>query len=323
LESNGIQTVIKKDQNSDNDEESITNLQFITNGLYYKKKYVLKFDFGEEKNDKLLKEKEEYNNFVNKLKHKLSKDYGVKPEQIIVTCPEKGSFKVQIIFASDEFNQLDTNEFENKFRNEVEYPELKNLKTIHTDVIMGACKLSKTQLDPAGNRSSGWGINEKRGNKPYYPPLGWTGIGLKVWDKYENNTWIGMDNIPGEWCVAYHGVGSGQTSDNVKNVTGLIYKGSFRPGSGQAHKDHPDKYHPGHNVGEGVYCTPKIETAEEYAGISEINGKRYQTVLMVRVKPEAIRNCDICSSSKNDNYWVVNGTTDEIRPYRILYKACN
>ena len=43
---------------------------------------------------------------------------------------------------------------------------------------------------------------------------------------------------------------------------------------------------------------------------------------MVRVKPEAIRNCDICSDSKNDNDWVVNGTTDEIRPYRILYKEC-
>ena len=131
-----------------------------------------------------------------------------------------------------------------------------------------------------------------------------------------------MDNIPGEWCVAYHGVGSGQTSDNVKNVTGLIYKGSFRPGSGQAHKDHPDKYHPGHNVGEGVYCTPKIETADEYAGISEINGKRYKTVLMVRVKNEAIRNCTNCPEANNDNYWVVNGTTDEIRPYRILYKEC-
>ena len=47
LESNGIQTVISKKNNDE--EESITNLQFITNGLYYKKKYVLKFDFGDEK----------------------------------------------------------------------------------------------------------------------------------------------------------------------------------------------------------------------------------------------------------------------------------
>ena len=54
---------------------------------------------------------------------------------------------------------------------------------------MGACKLTKKQLDARGNRESGWGINEKRGNRPYYPPLGWIGIGLNVMDKYESNVW--------------------------------------------------------------------------------------------------------------------------------------
>ena len=36
---------------------------------------------------------------------------------------------------------------------------------------------------------------------------------------------------------------------------------------------------------------------------------------MVRVKPKAIR----CPKTM-ESYWIVNGTTDEIRPYRILYK---
>ena len=40
---------------------------------------------------------------------------------------------------------------------------------------------------------------------------------------------------------------------------------------------------------------------------------------MVRVRPNAIRQCN-CGYAKD--YWVVNGTTDEIRPYRILYKQC-
>ena len=62
---------------------------------------------------------------------------------------------------------------------------------------------------------------------------------------------------------------------------------------------------------------------EQYAGISVINGVKYKTVLMVRVKPEAIRYCDQCFGSRAPyNYWVVNGTEDEIRPYRILYKKC-
>ena len=125
-----------------------------------------------------------------------------------------------------------------------------------------------------------------------------------------------MKNISGEWCVAYHGVGNGQSSDNVKNVTGLIYKGNFKKGSRQVHRNCLDKYHQGQKVGEGVYCTPNIKTAEGYAEISNINGKSYKTVLMVRVNPESIRSCT-CTS----DYWVVNGTNDEIRPYRILYKS--
>ena len=140
-----------------------------------------------------------------------------------------------------------------------------------------------------------------------------------------DNTWIGMDNIEGEWCVAYHGVGRGNESEKVKKITGLIIKGDekvkkggkpeFKPGSNQVHSCCEDQYHPGKLVGEGVYCTPTISTADEYSGISEINGKKYKTVLMVRVKPDAIRGCE-----DSGDYWVVNGTTDEIRPYRILYK---
>ena len=182
---------------------------------------------------------------------------------------------------------------------------------------MSGCKLSKGQLDARGNRVDGWGINEKRGGKPYDPPIGWKGIGLRVIDKYDNgnNTWIGMDNSKGEWCVAYHGVG--RNKKNVQERTGLIVKGGFNPGPNQVHKDHPDLNHPGRKVGEGVYCTPSINVAELYSGVSQIHGKNYKTVLMVRVKPDAIRYC-----KDQSDYWVVNGTTDEIRPYRILYKEC-
>ena len=39
---------------------------------------------------------------------------------------------------------------------------------------------------------------------------------------------------------------------------------------------------------------------------------------MARVKPNVFRTCE-----DQKNYWVVNGTKDEIRPYRILYKCVN
>ena len=321
LEKNGIKTIIQSDcKGNDDADEAATSLQFISNGLIFRKKYDLHFEFGPKRNEELLNNKTEYEKFKSLLKSKISKDYNIPMDEIIVTYPQKGSFHVQIIFQSDEFNDLDLDEFKRKFKNDKEYAELCHLKEIHEDVIMSACKLSRTQLDPRGNRCIGWAVGEKRGNKEYIPPIGWTGIGLKVIDEYENNKWIGMNNGPDEWCVAYHGVGRGKQSDNVKHITGLIYKGkNFKPGMNQEHKNCNDKFHSGQKVGVGVYCTPNIKTAEGYTGVSNINGKNYKTVLMVRVNPSSIRCCDNHDWAKD--YWVVSGNSDEIRPYRILYKA--
>ena len=273
LEKLGIETAIEKDDNKEEEDAAATCLQFITNGMCQKKKYDLCFDFGEKRNDELLNNKKEYEKFKNNLKLKLSRDYNIPIDKIIVTFPQKGSFNVQVIFQSDEFNDLNLNQFKDKFRNEKQFKELCNLKEIHSDVIMGGCKLSKNQLDPRGNRVEGWGVGEMRGGKPYDPPIGWNGIGLKVMDKYGDNTWIGMNNSEGEWCVANHGIGSGESSDKVKDITGKIFKGAFKAGSRQAHANCPDQFHPGNLVGAGVYCTPKISTGEDYAGISDIYGK--------------------------------------------------
>jgi len=211
------------------------------------------------------------------------------------------------IIKSDEFKNLNRNEMLNKLK-------LKKLKKIQTDVMHG-CGLTLNQLDSRGNKVEGWREGENRGGKPYYPPRGWIGIGLKVIDKYEDNIWIGRENKEGEWCVAYHGVASHVGPEEVKKIIGIIYKTTFKSGLGQVFEYDDDIFHPGKKVGKGVHCTPIIEVAEQYAGISIINGIKYKTVLMNRVKPDAIR-----CPKKEIYYWVVNGTTDEIRPYRILYK---
>ena len=325
LQKLGIETVIEKESNNDDNNAGLTFVQFLSNGMINKKKYDLHFEFGEQKNNELLNNKNEFEKFKTNLKLKLSKDYNIPPEKIIVTLPQKGSLHVQVIFQSEEFNNLNKKQFIDKFKNDPEFAELSNLKDIQEDAIMGGFKLRADMLDPEGNRNSGWAVGEKRGGKDYEPPIGWNGIGLKVKGKFDNgnNTWIGMDNSPGEWCVAYHGVATGQDSDKVKDITGKIVKSEFRAGSRQAHSKCDDQFHPGKKVGDGVYCTPTIKTAEDYAGISNINGINYKIVLMVRVKPSALRHCDSCWDSRAPyNYWVVNGTTDEIRPYRILYKKC-
>ena len=123
LNSIGIKTVIENSENDEKipgyedimaeekEEEALTCLQFITSGYLYKTKYILHFDFGEEENEELLSNIEKYDEFKNNLKKKLSKDLDTHTDKIIVTYPQRGSFEVQVIFQSDEFNNLNLNSF--------------------------------------------------------------------------------------------------------------------------------------------------------------------------------------------------------------------
>ena len=312
------QKQIEKERQEEN--EAMTSLQFLTNGWIGKKKYDLSFDFDDNRVNEILFDPIEYNNFKKKLIDKICKDYNVPKDKIIVTFPQMGSLRVQVIFQSDEFNDLNPDEFKEKFKNDKDFEELRKIKEVQTGVIMSGCKLSKAQLDIRGNRIE-WPKNEKRGGEKYNAPEGWIGIGLKVFDKYENDQWIDMQNQKGEWVVAYHGVGNLANPKDVVGIPASIYQQGFKIGKRQAHKDCDDYFHPGQKVGEGIYCTPRIDIAEQYAGNSEFNGVEYKTVIMCRVNPKARRHCYKCEESRINKYWVVNGTPDEIRPYRILYKC--
>ena len=107
LEQNGTEVVIEND-NKEEADAGTTCLQFITNGLGQKTTYGLHFDFGFRRNEQLLNDKNEYKKFKERLKDKISKDYNIPKNKIIVTNQQRGSFKVQIIFQSDDFNNLYT-----------------------------------------------------------------------------------------------------------------------------------------------------------------------------------------------------------------------
>ena len=90
--------------------------------------------------------KNECERFKNGLKSNLNKVYS----------------RAQVIFQSDEFNNLNEKEFLNKFINVQDFEELKNLKEVYTDVIMSGCKLNKNQLDSRGNKIEGWSIEDEK-----------------------------------------------------------------------------------------------------------------------------------------------------------------
>ena len=341
LENCGITTAIENDkveeeekENEKEIDESGTSLQFLINGLATKKKYNLHFDINEKRNEELLNDKEEQDKFINNLRKKLAKKYNISEEEIIITNPQRGSFQLSVIFLfqSEDFD-LELEDVKETFKDE---PELVKLKEIQKELLFTGCKLKKSMLDARGNNADGgWGKGEKRGGEEYIPPEGWIGYGLKVLDKYDlekegkQNDWLAYDNREGEWCVAYHGVGSEYSSKEVAKAVNGIANFTLKEKKNlnnniNEEEDDEEEYdyaedddirHPGNKVGRGVYCSPNPDVMDNYAGKVEINNEIYKMGFMLRVNPEKIR-----VPVGNLNFWVLNGNTDEVRPYRILIK---
>jgi len=322
LEDIGITTAIEKETN--NEEESVKAsemvMQFIMNGMIDKKRFDFHFDFGPKRNNELLNNETEQEIFHSKLKSVLSKEFNTPEEDIIIANPQKGSYVAKAVFLDDIINKMNFSQFEEKCKNSKELEELGYVKQIEQTLIMEGCKLNQNMLDPKGNRKSGWPVGEMRGGKPYYSPQGWMGFGLKVTGKYDNGSddWLAYNGNENEWAVAYHGVRTKMLS-KLEDAVGSIAKGGFKVGKAQAYKGHINKNEPGKQIGVGIYCSPSPKVLEQYANYSksdtEINGKHYIMGFMMRVKPDKIRYPDA-----EPDYWILNATTDEMRPYRILVK---
>ena len=305
LTKQGVITAIeKRDQNklsSEKLKEIDTFLQFLINGLTNLKKHEFRFDFGWEKDNLILSDVNEQQLFMDELKVSLSKGFQIKTNEIIITYPRSGSIIVTVIFLSEDFNNITMNQIQNILA--THSPDINTLIGLNSFLVLDGILLNPELLDHNGdNKNQGWGYNEKRGGRPYIPPKGWIGYGLKVWGKYDkgNNDWIGHTGVAGEWCVAYHGA-SQKLNNNYKMM-----------------RDVEDSNHPGQKVGEGVYCSPNPNVLDQEGGVVQVGGKKYKIGFMLRVRPEKIR-----IAKNNPDYWVLNGTSDEIRPYRILIKNLN
>jgi hypothetical protein len=138
-----------------------------------------------------------------------------------------------------------------------------------------------------------------RGGLEYKRPCGWRRYALKVDDKYEDCKWLGCQgNSNAEWAVSYHGT--------KISCAEPIAKEGLKPGINNVY-------------GVGVYCTPNISTAEQYAPTFEnpITHKKYKIVFQNRVKPSAIIKCK--TKGGPDDYWYVENGED-IRPYSLCIK---
>ena len=315
LNNNDILCAIEKE--TENENVSHSTLQLITSGEAFRKVIKVSFTYGDFKDALILSDENERQNFIKMKKTEYSKAFNIAEQDIIITDIHKGSYTIKFLgqdASKDQISQIKKDP---------------SVKDVSLCCLLVATIISPSIFDSRGDRSSDWGINEKRGPPQhlmvYDPPIGWKGFGLRVWDQYDNgdNTWLGYSNVEGEWYIAYHGTGD---SFVVKNI---IEKG-FQSGSGQRYKN-SNNMNPLSNgnkpiCGEGVYVTPVIGEAQRYSQGINFGGNSYYFVFMCRINPYKVR----FANKGFPPYWIVSGDpigsqnakkyTDEIRPYRILLK---
>ena len=331
LQENKILAVVEKDSK----ESPIYDiaLQFFVNGMVNEKKFVISYDFGKEQNDLIIYDEDEQKKFVEKELDKLALVFQVPKEYINICNFREGSCKFDALISQnlvqdflqetkrsqvkkpppvkkpyiDPFLNIDDN-FENLVNKLTKVSKDAINTKLSVAPLVEGIKLNVSLFDPKGNRSSGWPVGQKRGGMEYDAPLGWVGHGLRVSGKYDNgdDTWLGMNNVPGEWCVAYHGT-------NVKFAKAIL-ESQLKPGINQYHSEckNVNERCKLQKVGDGVYVSPKVSIAEEYSNEFD----NYRCMFMCRINPEKFRTCD----DTNREYWVVNSSEEDIRPYRLLIK---
>ena len=313
LEKSGISTAIEK--KSSNLNVSQACLQMIFNGISTKTKLDLKFDFGEKENKKLLNNEKLRKKFEEDIIKKISEELNIPSNEIFFINARSGSFEDTLILPIDMINfNLIKLKILQKLKEQKGFIELKE------SALAEALYLSEEMLEPEFNKSEDEWPKAKEYRGPmgkryeYFPPHNWKGYALKVKGKYEDDNWLTYQNTPGEWWIAYHGLGNPQM---VKNILGEGFKTGIRHEFINGFWEN-DLNHPGKSTRHGAYFTPIPEYAEYFAEENEgiiINGENYIVSFMCRVNPETImvREPAPCE-------WISSGGEDDVRPYRILIK---
>lgn len=145
-----------------------------------------------------------------------------------------------------------------------------------------------------------------RGGELYSRPYGWFRYALKVLGGYENDIWLGengdrLTTSNGEWPVSYHGT----FQKNRESIAQAGYKAS---------KCVREVF------GKGIYSTPDIETAAEYAATFQFRGKKYKVIVQNRVSPQSlVKVAGVLCNGRKTEYWIT-AVESNIRPYGILIK---
>lgn len=172
-------------------------------------------------------------NFTVHLTNDISKVLDCKPEYIRVLSIERtNAIEVKIYLTTPDPNE--TKRLADKLKQILSDPSVLNGTVVLCHVspytynyewktVISHLQLQPSDFDPRFNRAYPNDDQETRGGRPYYFPKGWYRHALKVENKYPHDKlWLGMNNSPGEWCVAFHGTKGGVVRSIID--TGLQHK---------------------------------------------------------------------------------------------------
>ena len=246
--------------------------------------------------------------FLERVKNRVIKNHNLEEKEINFFNHDTNNFEVIMIIYNKRLNGVE---------NTLKYFHLKTLTgNLLNNIILSPNMFEIKYCKKRDEWKSG---NLYRGGERYHPPYGWTGFAIKLRNKYGDNfDWLGKTGENGnEWCVAFHGIGKGNELQKLFSILNT----NLREGPKQRYskyknlrKNTKEEY----NVcGNGVYLTPDIKKAENYAFITKLGSlnKDFQFAIQARVDPNKIRDPGVTPVN-----WVLNGNSNEIRPYRLLVK---
>ena len=300
-----ITTLIEKKPSN----EIIRDITFkmIVSGLATQRVYKLILD-SEEDRIKFGKDTQLWNNYIQNIRCRIEAFHNLGKNEIYFFNQDNTNFEVLMIIY-------------NKRLNGIEY----TLRHLKLKVLIGNL-LNNIILSPNMffieycKEKDSWPKGDlKRGGEEYYPPYGWEGFAIKLRNRFGNKyDWLGKKGKKKkEWCVAFHGIGKG---DEFKKVFSILNT-NLREGPKQRFSTHEnirdytkEEYK---RCGKGVYLTPDIKKAENYAHKIKLGkfNKDVQFAIQARVNPKRIRD-----PGRDPINWILNGNDNEVRPYRLLVK---
>ena len=280
------------------------------------KKYEILFDLDEEQHQNLINDPKEKENFIKSWNFLISKILGIDNNNLILINNNINSMSLYGSIINETIEN-------NKKMKSLEGNYL--IKKIEEKPIIEAIQISSEIFDKRGDKIWKKSVNKKRGGLEYiHPTKDWIGIGLKVKDKYDkqNNDWLKKNGSNREYAVAY--LGPNNFLINKNSIIKEIIKEeqyednnsvfSFLQTLFNDNSNNSSERKSPNNI-TGICLFQKPELAENYAGIVNTFGYRIKIMLMCRVNPKKIKKTE-----KYPDYWILNPTPDEVRPYRILFK---